>query len=215
MTTTVATFLTDARNVLQDNRATKRWSDDELIAWANLGMREMVAIKPEVNTKVSAVRLSVGTRQLLPADGVQFFRVLRNMGTNGTTVGPVVRGVDYDALDTQSSTWHSMTPVEAISEYAFRPSDPTRYYVYPPSDGNGYVDIEYGALPADCVLGGNLTILDVWVPTLLNYVLYRAYSKDAEFAANANLAASYYSTFGMALGHKAQAEATRNQQQAV
>ena len=212
MAKTVLSFIETLRVTLQDADAT-RWSDNEIIAWMNLGQAEMVAIKPEVNTKVAPVQLNAGTRQNLPADGVQFFRLIRNMGVDGSTVGAVIRGVDYSALDTQSAAWHSMTPTDAVSEFAFRPSDPTHYYVYPPSTGAGFVDIEYGALPQDCASNGNVNVNDVWIPTLFNYVLYRAYAKEADDTFNASLAATYNSAFGQALGMKAQAEASRNQSQ--
>lgn len=44
----------------------------------------------------------------------------------------------------------------------------------------------------------------------MNYILYRAYSKDAEFAANASAAAAYYQAFQGNLAGKAGAEAASN-----
>ena len=209
MTITVSAFISDVRTVLQDTGATPRWSNDELLSWLNAGQRELVEKKPEVNTKVATVQLAAGTRQTLPDDGVQFFRLLRNTDSAGSVPGEAVRTVDYSALEGVNLLWHAATAATEVTDAAFRPSDPTHYYVYPPADGSGFVDIEYGALLPDCTLGGTLNARDVWQPSLLNYVLYRAYAKDAEYAANAQLAASYYEAFRQSLSDKAAAEATR------
>ena len=49
----------------------------------------------------------------------------------------------------------------------------------------------------------DLSINDLFSDALLNYVLYRCYSKDADFAHNANLAAGYLAACNSLLGVKA------------
>ena len=41
---------------------------------------------------------------------------------------------------------------------------------------------------------------DVWAEALLNFMLFKAYSKDAEFGGNAALSTGYYTLFNAALG---------------
>ena len=48
---------------------------------------------------------------------------------------------------------------------------------------------------------------DVYEGALLDYVLYRAYAKDAENPANMNRSTSHYQAFVSALGGKIQGEA--------
>lgn len=48
---------------------------------------------------------------------------------------------------------------------------------------------------------------DIYANAILDYVLYRAYSKDAEYAANASRAALHYQAFTAALGAKTQVDA--------
>jgi DUF971 family protein len=55
-----------------------------------------------------------------------------------------------------------------------------------------------------------IDIQDIYTSPILDYVLYRAYSKDASFAGSAQRAAAHYSQFANALGAKLQNEATRN-----
>ena len=40
---------------------------------------------------------------------------------------------------------------------------------------------------------------EIYVPCVLDYLCYRAYSKDAEYTANAQLAQAYYATFSSKL----------------
>ena len=51
-----------------------------------------------------------------------------------------------------------------------------------------------------------ISLDDVYANALIDYVLYRAYSKDAEFASQEPLASKYYSQLLNHLGLKEQAE---------
>ena len=53
------------------------------------------------------------------------------------------------------------------------------------------------------VLSAGMTCL---VPAIVNYALYRCYSKDAEYAANAQLAAAYYQAFNAQMVGRTNAE---------
>lgn len=210
MTTTVAKVVADAGQILQDTGAT-RWGNNELLSWVNDGQRELVTLKPEANTKISSVALVAGTRQTLPTDGVQFFRVIRNMGTApGNTPGRAVRNVDLAAMDAQSPDWHSATATAVTTASMFDAHDPLRFYVHPPSNAAGFVEVLYSAYPADCTLVGNLNLPDAYAPAILYYVLFRCYAKDAEFVQAGELAARYYALFRDVVGVKAQTEASRN-----
>ncbi len=57
---------------------------------------------------------------------------------------------------------------------------------------------------------GTIQIDDVYANALLDYVLYRAYSKDADYAGNAQLAVSHYQAFSNSLGVKKQNEIEQN-----
>ena len=46
---------------------------------------------------------------------------------------------------------------------------------------------------------GNLGVPDIYGNVVLDYILYRAYSKDSEFAGNQTRAASHYAAFAASL----------------
>ena len=53
---------------------------------------------------------------------------------------------------------------------------------------------------------GTLDLDGTWVPAIVNYTLYRCYSKDAEYVANANLAVAYYQAFNAQMTARTAAE---------
>lgn len=201
----VQTLINRARVVLQDADGT-RWPDLELLASINDGQRESVLIKPSAYTRNVPVQLASGTRQTLPSDGVQLIDVVRNLGQAGSTPGRAVRIVLREVLDAQIPDWHSETPVSAIKHYTYSVLDPKTFYVYPPSNGQGYVELVYGALPPDATLQGSISLDDIYANALVDYVLYRAYSKDSEFSADQNRATYHQNAFVSALVGKSKVE---------
>lgn len=212
----VNTLVANAAVLLQDP-TNVRWPTAELIQWLNDGQREIAAFKPNAFVKNETVQLAAGSKQTLPAAGISLIDVVRNNVSGGGTPGTAIRAVNREILDAQIPDWHTSAKAAAtVKHFAYNPLDPKTYYVYPPTNsGNVYVDLIYVASPTDASAGGTITIDDVYAAALLNYVMYRAYSKDAEYAANAGLAKAYYDAFQAQLGGKATAEAVSNPNQAL
>lgn len=208
---TVASLLNRAAIILQDP-TNIRWPQVELLDWVNDGQREIALYKPNAFVKNVAVQLVAGTKQTLPADGVALIDVVRNMGTSGTAAGPAVRVVTREILDSQLANWHSSTANAVVKHYVYTPLDPKTFYVYPPQppSGQNQVEVAYAANPTDTTLVSTITLDDVYLTALLAYVLYRAYSKDAEYANNAQAAQGYYAQFQAVLTGKASGEGVTN-----
>lgn len=215
-TVPVASVLSRVAVLLQDP-TNIRWPQSELVDWLNDGQREVVLLKPNAFVKNVSVQLAAGTKQALPADGLSLVDMPRNMGTDGNTPGVVVRATSREILDAVIPTWHSTAASATAKHFCYTPLDPKTFYVFPPqpASARGYVEIIYAAAPADASLGGTITLDDIYVTALVAYILYRAYSKDAEFAANAQLATAYYAQFTALLQGKATAEAATNPMQAL
>lgn len=215
-TITVASVLTKVSTILQDP-TNIRWPTDELILWLNDGQREVALYKPNAFVVNNAVICVAGTKQTLPAVAISLIDVVRNMGTNGTTPGNSIRAVSREILDTQVSNWHSSTPSAVTKHFVYTPLDLKTFYVYPPqpATGQGYVELIYVAAPTDAVSSGLISLDDIYVTALISYILFRAYSKDAEYANNAALAGTYYQQFQGLLQGKVTAEAASNPNQAL
>lgn len=210
-TVTVPSVIAKVQTILQDATGI-RWPDTELLGWLNDGQREIVLYKPNAFVKNIATRLVAGTKQGLPADGVQLIDVVRNMGTDGVTPGRSVRITMREVLDSQIPNWHADTPSSAVKHYMYSMLDPKNFYVFPPQPaaGQGYVELIYGASPTDATLVSTITLDDIYQTILVDYMLYRAYSKDTEFAADQNRASAHQSAYIAALTGKAKVEAGVN-----
>jgi len=210
-----------ARTIFQDDTAV-RWPDAECLGWLNDGQREIVILRPEANVVNATMALVAGTKQTIPAIGVQLIDVVRNMtGVGNATAGGVVRLVDREVLDSTIPTWHS-DPAAAngeVQHYIFDGRDPKTFYVYPQASGTNGVEIIYSASPTDVVgagVGGVLngteviTLDGIYANALLDYILYRVYSKDADYSGNASRAVSHYTAFNASLGLKIKSDTMIN-----
>lgn len=187
-----------------------RWPVNELVRYLNDGQREIAAHRPDSMVTNASVALVEGTKQAIPANGTKLIDVLRNTG------GRAVRMCNREVLDAQVPTWHTMSGTTTILHFMYDPRDPRAFYVYPPANdplsvnGPASVDLVYSALPADIVepadgvtytsVAGNISVPDIYQNALVDYIIYRAYSKDAEYAANAARAVGHYTAFANALG---------------
>lgn len=206
-TLTAQSVIDKAQIILQDTTGI-RWPDAELLGWLNDGQREIVLYKPNAYVKNSAVALVPGTKQELPGDGVQLIEVVRNMGTNGTTPGKAIRITIREILDAQLPDWHFSEPSAVVKHYMYSLLDPKHFYVFPPQPNTspGYVELIYGASPAEATLVSTITLDDIYQTVLVDYILYRAYSKDSEYSADSARANLHQAAYMAGLTGKAKVE---------
>jgi hypothetical protein len=197
-TITAQSILNRAATILQDTTNT-RWPEDELLDWLNDGQREIVLYKPDAAAKVESVQLVEGTQQTIPADGLSLLDVIRNVAADGS-LGNAIRLTERRQLDDQIPGWHAQSKVGEVQHYIFDERSPKSFWVYPPSDGTGKVDVMYSASPGNVGKTEAIAVDDVYSNALLDYVLYRAYMKDADYAANDQRATAQYQRFMQALG---------------
>jgi hypothetical protein len=196
---------------LQDNTSV-RWPVSELVRYLNDGQREIVMYRPDAMVTNASVTLVAGSKQALPSNGTKLIEVVRN-STGGQRS---VRMVNREILDAQSPNWHNITGVTEVLHFMYDPRDPKVFYVYPPAAAatdetpGASLDIVYAALPSDInepaagatfsAVTGNISVPDIYGNPLQDYILYRAYSKDSEYAGNAARAQAHYGAFANALG---------------
>ena len=204
-TITAANLLLRIRDTLQDTTGI-RWLDAELLRYMNDAQREIVNLRPESSSTTVNVALVVGTAQTIPAAGLRLIKVVRNMSAAGgsATGKRAIRIVDREILDTQEPDWHDptvsgdATHATTVKHYVFDEDDPRRFYVYPgASTTSTFIEIVYSTAPTDFANTSSATMFvdDVYANALIDYVLYRSYMKDAEFAGNQQRASSHYQLF--------------------
>ncbi|MFA5630342.1 MAG: DUF6682 family protein [Porticoccaceae bacterium] len=203
-TINVSSVVSKAQIILQDTTGI-RWPELELLGWLNDGQRDIAVHKPNAFVKNVSHSLAVGTKQTLPGDGVLLIDIVRNL-PNGRAVRIVMREI----LDAQIPNWHSAPASGEIKHYTYSHLDPKTFYVYPPSNGGNNVELVYGAAPTEAALGGTITLDDIYATALLDYVLYRGYSKDTEYAADQNRSANHYAAYIATVSGKASVEGVVN-----
>ena len=199
---TTAQVIIDDAEVLLSDTTNERWSETELLAWVNAGMKEISMIKSDAYTVHQALILVAGTVQSLPSTGFQLIDITHNMGTGGATPGNAIKLTDRRILDVENIDWHAESAAATVKYYMYDERIPTKFLVYPPqpSSSFGYVYIHYCAVPTAIIISATILVSDIYRNVLLDYVLYRAYLKDADYAENAQRAIAHYTAFNQAMG---------------
>lgn len=178
-----------AQKILMDQSG-KTWSEDELLEHLTAAQRAVITIKPSAYTKNETMQLEEGVKQESP--GHRLYRVVRNMGTDGESPGRAVRRTDEDTLSRFRPDWASARQRTEIRHWMRDSNEPHVFYVDPPSDGKGHVEVAIAAYP-DAVESKNdeLSLGEHYEPALTAYVVGAALSKESD--AQAVKVAQFYS----------------------
>lgn len=206
MATTKAVDLINRVSVTLQDPTFVRWTQAELLNYLNDAQRQVVLFRPDAKAVNTAFTCVNDAKQTLPADGLRLINILRN------TDGRAVTKVDRMILDVQLPNWYETNAAaDGVKHYVYDALDPKNFYVFPVPPANHEIDIVYAIAPVDIVISNYSTdtqvigIDDIYANALMDYMLYRAYQKDSEFA-NINRAGVYYQSFTQSLGIKSQAD---------
>ena len=196
-----------AEEILQDT-SNVRWSQQSLLNYLNDGQREIVLFRPDASTTNASFTLAAAAKQSLPSGGLRLLDVYKNLSPNSSAISLIERKV----LDDQVDNWYSTTSTE-VEHYVYNPVDPKTFYVYPHPSGGGHTAmIVYSSSPSNITIANfsstatTITLDDVYSNAFLDYMLYRAYLKDTEYAGDLNRATVHLQSFQQALGIKAQVD---------
>lgn len=187
-------LMSRAGEILQDNEHI-RWTVPELLQWINDAARETIVRRPSARSITQVLPMVAGTLQSIPADGVQLLDVVRNMGIDGATPGRVVRRVDRQLMDDQAPDWHAAKKRPVVKHFMFDERSPRGFYVYPPATAGTQVEALFSQLPPTITEEAESIDMGAeYVNVIVSYMVYRALSKDSEFA-NGTVAALHYQAF--------------------
>jgi len=208
--TTDAKTIIDKASLLLADVSQSFWLVSELLGWLNDGQRDIATVLPQANVKNSAVQLVAGVKQSLPSDGILLLDIPHNLGSAGTTVGAVITHVPKEIMLKRIPGWTTTMVNGIVKHYVYTATDPLIFYVYPPQPAIAkYVECVYSALPAliaNANVGTKITIPDYFQTELLDYVLYRAFSKDFDNSSQVARGQEHYQLFVSALTAKTNAD---------
>lgn len=206
--TTVKTVIDNAKLILQETTDNGiRWTNEELLGWLGEAYQKIISFKPSASANNSTVSCVAGTKQSLPADGVYLLDVVRNMAGSLSVVTRTERSV----LDATRRGWHGDTGSDTIDHYLYDDQNPENFYVYPPATINAQLEVVYASVPgahpaADMSNNAVIKLDDRYAPTITDYILMRAYTKDADFAGNAQRMQYHENLFMTSMGLKLKSE---------
>lgn len=218
----LASDLFDRATRIMLDETNVRWPLPELCMWLNDAQREVVLQKPNALSKTVVMKLEQGTYQALPGDYLKLLRVVRNVVSESPfrQGGRAVRIVSREILDTQSPSWHDPSAMpfkREVKHVCFDEQDQRAFYVYPGNTGEGSVELVASVQPRLIAATGDANELDsyrvlielpeIYCNALLDFVLYRGYAKDAQFAGSAERAMLHYQQFANSMGMKVQLDA--------
>lgn len=207
---TAQNLFNEARRIIHDeDSANYRWSDAELIDYLNAGIRQIVVLLPEANTTetIEDTGTSRVARQVLPTGGIKFIRVARNYADDGTTPQGTVRFCEKDVLDTFDPDWEYDSTIKAdganfFEHFCHDSREPKAYYLYPPpaADNKRYAAV-YSTVPTAVTAVGNTYPLDdEYVNAAIQYIVYRALTKEARQTLPNQFRQDLWNNFLIALG---------------
>jgi hypothetical protein len=182
----------DRASILLHDKIKSKWTIDELLTWLNDAQLAVVQFRPDAYTQVRNFQLATGTLQAIPSGDLRLISVTRNMGADGLTPGRAIRYVEREELDLSDPDWHTATAAAEVRHYVYDDRIPKQFWCYPqqPGAGQGYIEAVCSAVPPAMTIDGvngenatsNLGLDDIYLNPILQFVVYRGYSKDAEYA---------------------------------
>lgn len=195
-----------AERIIQDTTNT-RWPKQEWLDWYNDANLAVVNIRPDAHVVNGVLNLAPNSsKQTIDSDGLKLIDVLAN-----TSSGKVIRKIDRRQLDDQVESWHKTTGTD-VQHYMYDDRDPKNFYIFPQPSTAHDVNYIYATAPVQVVIANFetdtqiMTLDDSYLNVILDFMLSRAYSKDADYAENSQRSQMHLNQFLQALGAKTEAD---------
>lgn len=196
---TVDSLVQRAAELLNDPNH-ERWTYANLIEWVNAGVASACKVVPQLYTKKVDLTLVEGAIQALPAEYTLFIRGYYTK-IGGATIGKTPINSELGSVTLIDPNWMSGTPANEIDEIMYDVNTLHTFLVNPPQPAGttNTLYAEVGAAPPFALPNEAIPIPLVFETAIVDYVLFRAYSMDAEHASQDGRAAVHYNTFKAAL----------------
>jgi hypothetical protein len=180
-----------ARYILKDTENGHfRQSDAELVGYVNAGLKEACELRPEAFRATGDYTCTSGQTE----QAISFDDARQLVGVVRIKNGSAVHLMDLNALSQFNPSWASDTAGPA-ENWAPKPGDPLRFYIYPKAPVSQVLEIDYIRNPGSFALNDTISNIPLtWESALADYVIYRAESKDDEHVLS-NRSAQHYASF--------------------
>lgn len=181
------------------------WTEATLIKYINSAQKMIASIRPDASSTTATMIMVVGTKQTMPTAALRLLEITRNMGSDGLTPGRAVNASDHDAFRLFNSSWHTATAVAEVKNFAYNEKTPDIFYVDPPSDGTGYIEMAYSIVPTVVTANGDtLSLKDIYKNHIVQWCMFKAYSIEVDSASSQRRASVHEQSFYQMMGKKFQ-----------
>ncbi|WP_421174106.1 DUF6682 family protein [Aeromonas enteropelogenes] len=176
-----------------------RWTLDDLVVYYNAAVAAMANYRPDIFAHTHPFRCVAGTKQALPDGAIKLIEVERNTG------GRKVRFFERGVLDDLEPDWLTGQDAEEVEAYCYEATTPKAFWVYPGVVSGVQIDLTVSQLPelvttADVEAGATLPVDATYHTPLLDWIMYRAYLRDADDTVNSSRGQSHMQSFANYLG---------------
>lgn len=200
-------ILTQVNDLLNDEDFF-RWTKPELLRYFNAAQKAILLRRPDAYTiDVDDFTCISGTKQKLPDDSHRLIDVPRNFVSGRAITGPHERSL----LDDSYPTWFAGNDAESAELFIYDERNPKTFYIYPGVVAGTKLTIVISKVPPITTLEQNnddqvIALDDIYENAIIEWILYRCYSKDAEYASNSSKALMHLNAFKAQIGEKSQAD---------
>lgn len=195
-------------NKLLNDKVFIRWPKNELLDYLNDAQRAIVLRRPDSYCADDDEEFSCveGTKQSLPSDALKLIDIPRNL------IGRAIKGpYDRAILDDNYPDWYAGNSASYAELFIYDERNPKTFYLYPGVVAGTELTVVYSKSPPAITLEENeagmvISLDDIYINAIIEWILYRCYMKDAEYAANPSASTMHLNAFKTQLGEKTQAD---------
>jgi len=176
-----------------------RWPEAELLLWVADAQQLIGKNVPDSVSTVMNIPLVAGTKQTLDASFSRLLRIIRNQGS--PDAGQAITLTTRKALDAIRPGWHEETgPI--VEHYVYEPEiDRRSFWVYPGPESTIMVQAVVALMTPTAVAAGvPLIVPEIWTNALVDWTMFRALSKQADFGSAGPRAEAHARAFAAAIG---------------
>jgi len=199
------TLINDIASELSDSDNTT-WGSAELLSYLNAAIRRICLFRPDASSSTESMQLVAGTKQNIPATARRLLDIVRNLGSDGATVGKAITTTDQRSMDLYNPSWHQDTATTYVNHFMYDEETPDVFYVTPPVHASTQVHIEVKVAVNPTVIADaateNVPIDDIYSPAIEHWMLHMAYRKETDSVDSIAESNFHFQAFNSLLGIK-------------
>lgn len=167
----------EVRALIKDADATAyRNQDTDILLAINRAVKRVALVRPDLFTTITTLPLVAGVLQTVPNFG-------RIVEVFGMTAGSSVTEANREIMDNLTPTWRSVAQATPTN-WMRHSRDPNKFFVSPPSNGVGSLDVEYTIAPATYGLADPIPLQETYSPAVVDMTVAEIEWADDENVLN-------------------------------